>query len=521
MSEPQVLAPLEKTAMETVAGGTAADSEASAAAAADKASAVWDTLKWLCSFPAMLTTFLVGRVFYEARNFIIDPDFWWHLRVGRDILATHRFPTADVFSYTAKGTPWIAYEWLGEVALAGVWKLGGLFAMASLRFVLIAVVVLALYYLGTLRSGNCKAGFVPAGLLCSLVLLSFTLRPQMFGYLFLVVTLIVLEKFRQGVTWPIWVLPGIFLLWVNIHGSFIVGIGVMVVYLLAGVRSFELGGVQAIAWTQKQRIQLEAALLFSLAVLPITPYGTQLAVYPFDMMFRQPINVAWMLEWSPMPFDQIGGKLFLVVVALLVCLQFLFRFTWRLEEFLLVVGGTVMTCLHVRMLLVFIPFVVPVFAAIVARWTPAYDKAKEHYALNGLLIAGVVAAMIHYVPTSKNLEDSVSANFPVAAVAYVDSHGVLQPMLANYGFGGFLVSREHPVFIDGRGDLFERAGVLSDYVMLTHLRPGALSVLDRYGIASCMLQKNDPLSVVLAGSPKWKQVYTDGTATVFVRVSRL
>lgn len=476
-----------------------------------------ESAKWLVSFPAMLATALVGRLFYEARNFVTDPDVWWHVRVGGDILKTHHWPVLDTYSFTAAGTPWIAYEWLGEVALAFVAKMGGVFALGAFRFFLAAIVLLALYYYGTLRSGNCKAGFVPAGLLCSLVLLSFTLRPQMFGYLFLVILLIVLEWFRKGVAWPLWTLPFLFLAWVNTHGSFIVGVGVLVVYLLSGLRSFQLGGVEAVAWTRKQRLQLEMALLSSLAVLPVTPYGAQPALYPFDMAFNQPINVGWILEWRPIPFDQSGGKLFLAIIVLMLALQILFRFVWRLEELLLVFGGTVMTCLHVRMLLVFIPLIVPILATMVARWIPPYDKRKEHYALNALLIATIAAAMVHYVPSRASVEQKVGAEYPVAATAYMDSHHVPGPVLNTYAFGGYLVGVGQKVFIDGRADLYERSGVLSDYITLTLMKPGAFGVLDRYDIQSCLVLKDEPLAVALGLSPDWKRIYVDGTSAIFVR----
>src|SRR5262245_19527521 len=186
-----------------------------------------EALEWMFSFPGMLGVALMGMLFYEARIFQADPDTWWHIKVGLDILNTHHWPTVDPYSFTAANTPWIAYEWLGEVALALASKAGGVYGLAVFRFVITGLTLLALYYLGTVRSKNCKAGFVPAGLMASLVLLSFTLRPQMFGYLFLVLLLIVLEWFRRGVTWPIWTLPVMFLLWVNTHGSFIVGIGVL------------------------------------------------------------------------------------------------------------------------------------------------------------------------------------------------------------------------------------------------------------------------------------------------------
>jgi hypothetical protein len=377
--------------------------------------------------------------------------------------------------------------------------------------------MLGLYFYGTVRSGNCKAGFVSAGLMCSLAFLSFTLRPQMFGYLSFVALLIVLEWFRKGASWTLWTLPILFLFWVNAHGSFIVGIGVLAVYLCCGLKSFRIGSIEAIAWTAKQRMQLELALLGSLAMLPLTPYGTELAVYPFDMMFSQPINVNNISEWRPMPFDQTFGKIFLVVAVLLVVLQLMYRFTWRFEEALLAVGGTVMACVHARMLLLFVPFVVPIFATMMARLLPPYQRAKEHYILNGVLIVGVLAAMTYYFPSRDFLQKQLAAYFPIQAVDYLDSHEVPGPMLNAYYFGGYLVNTGRKVFIDGRGDLYERSGVLADYIRLSELQPGAFSILNRYQIASCLLYRTEKLAVVLEHSPEWKKIYTDDTAVLFVR----
>ena len=474
-------------------------------------------LKWVFSFPAMLGMILVGAVFYGCRSFFVDPDVWWHIRVGQEILRSHHWPTTDSFSYTAANSPWIAYEWLGDVILGGLAKLGGNVGLAALLTTLVAAVVLALYLLGTLRSGNSKASFVAVMTVSFLVLLSFNLRPQMFGYLFLVLLLIVLEAFRKGVSWPLWTLPFLFLAWVNIHGSFIVGIGVLVVYLCAGLRSFRLGDVEAVAWSAKQRLQLELALLLSLAVLALTPYGTQLAVYPFDMMFNQPLNVANIREWQAMPFDKVFGKVFLGVILLMFVLQVSYRFTWRLEELLLAIGGAAMACVHVRMLLLFVPFVVPLLATMLARWVPPYYKAKDQYVLNALLMGAIIAAMIHFAPSREALQQRVAQDYPAGAVAYLDSHNVPEPMLNAYYFGGYLVGTGRKVFIDGRGDLYERSGVLADYLTLTAVKPGALQILDRYQIASCLLTKDEPLAVVLANSPNWKRVYIDGTAALFVR----
>jgi hypothetical protein len=473
--------------------------------------------KRVFSFPAMLAMALVGRVFYEARNFFVDPDLWWHIKVGQDLLRTHHFPSTDPYSWTVAGQPWIAYEWLGEVALALVDRAGGVMALSAFLIILSSVIMLALYGLAASRAQNSKAGFVSALILCSLAFASFTMRPQMFGYLFLVLTLLVMEKFRQGVTWPLWTLPLIFLAWVNTHGSFIIGVGVVVLNLVAGLFTFQLGSVETVAWTRKQRIKLEACLLFCLAVLSITPYGVQLAVYPFDMAMSQPINVANVNEWRSMPFDVLGGKIFLGLIVISFILQMLFRFTWRLEEFLLAIGGAVMACLHIRFVLLFVPFFTPILAAMLARWIPAYQRPKDKFALNAVLMTGAILAMAYYRPTQKSLDEAVSKQFPVGALSYLADHPLSGKMLNTYGFGGYLIKAGIPTFIDGRGDLYERGGIFGDYVHLMKFKPGAFSILRNYDISVCMLSRDEELSVALLDSPNWQRVYIDKTSAIFVR----
>jgi hypothetical protein len=519
MNEPQTAIPMNRSSIDVPADvdPRVKQSTDPEQAAEKSSSRLVEGLKWAVSFPAMLGMFLIGRIFYEARGFVVDPDVWWHIKAGQDILRTHHWPTTDSYSFTAAGTPWIAYEWLGEIVLALVYRAGGVVALLVMLVVLGSIIILLLYWLATVRSGNSKAAFVSALALASLAFASFTLRPQMFGYLFLILTLLVMEKFRQGVSWPLWTLPLIFLAWVNTHGSFIIGIGVVALYLCAGLSSFQLGSVEAIAWTSKQRLQLEKALLFCLAVLPITPYGTQLAVYPFDMAFSQPINVANVNEWRPMPFELVGGKMFLGLVVIFFLLQMFCRFSWRLEEVLLVAGGTAMACLHVRFILLFVPFCAPVFAAMLARWVPAYMRQKDKYVANAVLMAAVVVAMFHYFPTRAALEKKVAETYPIGALEYLNAHPIPGKMLDYYGFGGYLVFAGRPVFIDGRGDLYERTGVFGDYVHLNEFDSGSLGILRNYGIDVCLLGTKQSLAAVLAVTPEWRRVYGDDTSVIFVR----
>lgn len=480
--------------------------------------AAWlETLKWVFSFPVMLGTALAGAVFYYGRSFVVDPDLWWHVKTGQMILATHHWPTTDPYSFTVHGQPWMAYEWGGEVLIGWVSRIGGIRALDFLLIALGAAVMTALYVLGTLRSGKSKAGFVAAAILLPLATPSFTLRPQMLGYLFLVLTLIALELFRQGKRWAAWLLPALMLAWVNTHGSYIVGLGAIFLYWICGLVEFRKGGIEAKRWTVKERRSLSLIFLLCLAALPITPYGTRLAGYPFNMAFSQPLNVSSIGEWQSMPFQSEWGKIFLAAVLVFFLLQMAFDFTWRIEELLLFVGGVVMACVHVRFLLLFVPFAVPLLATVAARWIDSYHRQKDKYILNALLMAGGLAAMLYYLPAQAKLDTRVAKDFPVQAVEYLRQHPVPRPMFNSYSFGGYLVNAGYKTFIDGRGDLFERGGVFADYMSLVRLKPGGLDVLRRYQIQSCLIERDEPLATVLLASPDWRRVYVDNVSALFVR----
>jgi hypothetical protein len=471
------------------------------------------------SFPAMLGVALIGRVFYEARLFSVDPDLWWHVKVGQDILASHHWPTVDPYSFTVAGQPWIAYEWLGDVLLGWIAKTGGLLGLEILLFALASIVMLALYGYATMKSGNSKAGFVVAGLMCSLAFASFSLRPQMIGYLFLILVLIIMEKFRQGKNKALWFLPPIFLLWVNTHGSFIIGIGVVVFYLVVGLWEFDAGTIEGHTWTRQQRVRLELALLLSLAVLPLTPYGTQVAVYPFNMAFGQPVNIANVQEWQPMPFELSGGKLFLIAVIAFLAAQMMMRIKMPAGDAALFFGGFAMACLHRRFLLLFVPFFAPLAASLVARWLPRYDRGKDHFYLNAAIMAAAVMGMGWYFPKTSDLEKAVARIYPVQAVEYLRQHPVPGPIFNSYGFGGYLVDKlpEQPVFIDGRGDLYERAGIFGEYVEVTQLHAAAFQILASHKIEACLLDRKEALATVLKAMPDWDLLYTDSVSALFVR----
>src|SRR5436190_14537080 len=100
----------------------------------------------------------------------------------------------------------MAAEGLGDALLALCARVGGLRGLDALTVAMTALIMLALYVFGSLRSGNSKAGFLAVAIQIGFIS-AFSLRPQMLGILFLVLTLIMLERFRQTQSRGVWLLP--------------------------------------------------------------------------------------------------------------------------------------------------------------------------------------------------------------------------------------------------------------------------------------------------------------------------
>jgi hypothetical protein len=475
------------------------------------------------SFPAFLGAMLVFAVFACVRTSSYDPDTWWHLTIGKQILATHAWPTTDHFSFTAFGNPWIAYEWLGAVVIALATQLGGIVGQKVLLVALSGAFMLLLYRYATLVCGNCKAAFVACAAVLAPAGLFFTLRPQLIGYIFLLVLLGCLEQFRQGKKKAIWFLPPLFLLWVNTHGSFALGFFVLAVWWLSGLVQFRYGGLETKVWTGRERLQLELAALSSLLATFCTPYGTRLFSYPLEMAILQPLNIASISEWQSLDPSLTMGKWFLAFLLTLFLAEILLRPTHRLDTLALLLFSIVMASLHRRFLVVFIVIVTPWLATLISRWVPPYRPETDKPLLNAVLMVAAVGGLLAFFPTRQILRQGLRRNYPVAAVNYLNSHHLPGPMLNEYGWGGYLIytrGPEHKVFIDGRADIYEYSGTLADYRDITQLKPDTLFLLRKNHIHTCLLRRRTPLRNFLAALPEWKIVYQDELSTILVNNPR-
>jgi hypothetical protein len=496
-------------------------------------SAIARTFRKVFSFHTFLAGLLLGGAYigtftnlHQTPSSLSHPLRWvesdtlWHIAVGDLILKTHTWPTHDIYSFTVHGSPWIAYEWLGEVVMSFVWRAGNLHGLAILVMALISVIILALFYYAYLGSKNVKSAFAATAVLLPLAAISWTMRPQMFGYVFLIATLIVLKRFREGFKRGIWLLPLIFLLWTNSHGTFVLGFGVLGIYWLSGLKEIHLGDLYSRRWTPGERQQLELIALLCLVASIITPYGTQLAAYPLEMAGTQPMIIKIVQEWQPLSISASYGKLFVVLILAFWILITMRRVRIRLEDMALLLIAMVETFMHARFMLLFVPVFAPLLAEAIAPWFPAYDETKDHPVLNFALVALIIAGMVEFFPSNASLQHQLNSEMPSGAVRFLRAHQDLRPTFNNFFWGGYLIQHRGSagkVFIDGRLDIYEYSGVLADYMSIVSLQPDAEMLLRKYHVRSCLIPPDSPLAVLFTASPGWKKVYSDRISTVFVR----
>jgi len=174
------------------------------------------------------------------------------------------------------------------------------------------------------------------------------------------------------------------------------------------------------------------------------------------------------------------------------------------------------------MLFVFGILSAPILCRLIAPWASdptEAQTAKTRWLPNFILIAASIAILVSAFPSPQELTDQVARQSPVKAVEFIQSHHLSGPMLNDYTFGGYLIwaAPERPVFVDGRADIFDWTGVLSEYQSWANLRSDPNQLLDKYNIGYCLLQRQSPIARVIGLLQNWKQIYSDDNAVILVR----
>lgn len=461
------------------------------------------------SFKVVLTLLVVTLVFVLSRKGISDPDIWWHLHNADYLVQHHSLPRADMYSFTVPGHPWINHEWLAELPYYFGWRALGLGGIQAVMFSILSLIFLGVLYLCYRETGHYKASIMATCFAVFLGSISFGPRTILFGYADLVLLLIVLQRFRQKGHAPLWMIPPLFCLWANTHGSWLIGMMIFSAVIGAGLFKGEWGFVGAEAWTPSQRKYLLMSWGASLAALFVNPFGARLVFYPLDLAFRQKLNIEHVAEWVSVNFHDTRGKIVLVLLMVLLVSALLRARRWTVAELALVLFALYSGLTYIRFLFLLGIVIAPVLAK-TFDFVPRYRREMDTPVVNFFVIVLLIGAVVDYWPRDGRLQVLIGEQYPAEAVSYLQAHPPSGRVLNFYLWGGYLNWRDPSVkiFIDSRVDIFEHSGVLKDYLDLLGLNDAAL-LLDKYKIRYVLFPRGEPLTYVLQHDSKWKVLYSD------------
>jgi hypothetical protein len=453
-------------------------------------------LPWLAGAGVYLLLLALGA------RLLYDPDSYSHIAVGRWILAHGAVPVTDPFSFSMHGAHWIAFEWLSEVIYASVYALAGWPGV-----VVLAAAAIALSFALMLRFLLRDLAPTPALLLllAALALLAphMLARPHVLTLPVMVAWAAALVRsMDERARPPYWALP-LLTLWANLHGSVVLGVG------LIGPAALEaLLQEDKHAWP---RIVLRWLPFGALAVVAacLTPYGPGPLLVPLTTLGLGHA-LTTIVEWRPQDFGHFGTFEFLLLLGMFGLSR---GVKLPLVRVLVVLGLLHFSLAQVRntdLLAMLAPLYL---AAPLARQIKMQRDAHAAGAARGFVLAAAAAIVVATGLALMRPVHPDQYNTPRAAITATDLEHA-GPVLNDYRFGGYLIFAGIPTFIDGRGELFGGKFIerYNRDLSLADL-PDFLKLLDQYKIRATLLSPDTPAVKLL----DWQRVYGDKVAVVHER----
>jgi hypothetical protein len=294
--------------------------------------------------------------------------------------------------------------------------------------------------------------------------------------------------------------------WINLHGSWLIGFALLVLYILCGLFSFEKGSFEQQAFCRADRNRLLQVLAASLAALMVNPYGWRLIWNPFDMMFYQTLNIKSVQEWQPLSLAWAAGWAVFAAIGLLVLANCLCGRKWKIFEFALLFFAWFAAFDHMRFTFMAAVLAVPLLTVDVARSFFSEPDEKTIPAMNALFMIGALCVLAYIFPTNAVLKDGLAARFPLQTIASI------QPSWRTFnqdGLGGIMDFNHRSPFVDSRWDIFEHHGQLQDFLNVSSFKE-PLKTLDKNRIDHVLILANWPLATLLDESSGWHVIRQEG-----------
>jgi hypothetical protein len=502
-------------------------------------------LRW---FPSTDFTYVVVALCVIASLSLLLPiqpeDFWWNMALGRETWQGRGLPAVDTFSYTKSGEPIFVHGWLPQVLFYLLFSAGGAVLIAVTQAFVLAGTYGLLLLLCVKRGASPR--FAAIHLLAVAVPLSasnWNVRPQTYALVLFVLMLLVLHRWQRqdepslsSAFWKcrLWALPLLMLLWVNMHGSFVLGgllIGLTFIAELARrwLESRPPGWMakESLARPQPSLAALLVAGALAAAVIPINPTGLDIIRFTLTCA-RDPDRRVNSVEWrSPTVNEADGPIFFLAVVGVFVVLVLARRRASLLELFQL--GAFFWLGLQgVRYIVWFALVLVPILARLLSAPRGRNETATlpDRSPLNAVLVSLAGALVVALLPPLKPFWLSgrnchlLSLDTPVAAVNALEE---ISPrprrLFHSCSAGSYLMwaAPEQGIFIDSRLQDFYHPKLVADYCTIT-AGEHVPELLAEYQFDGLLLSRvhHPRLIELIEALPDWREAYADSTHIIFV-----
>lgn len=479
-----------------------------------------------------------------------DAGIGWHIRAGQEILATHTIPRVDSFSSTMGGKPWFAWEWLYDLLVGQLEASLGLNGVVWFTAIVIAAVFSWTYRLLILRGTNVLVALVLVLLAVSASMIHFLARPHVVSWLFALAWFWILEsserewfdgRDRQNSGW-LWALPLLMLVWVNMHGGFLVG------FVLLGI--FWAGAMWN--WFRAKQIRIEelfpriaagkraralaGAGLLSLAASLVNPFGWRLHAHIYSYLSNR-FLMDHIDEFRSPDFHGVAQRCFLILLLITLAALVARGRQLRMSEIMTVLFAVYSGLYASRNIPVSSVLLVMVVGT---RLSPVLSQpspgpgffqrmAAVESALRGHVWPILIVVLTFWIAgaggklaSSLGMDAHFDAKrMPVEAVNYLKNHEIKGPVLSPDYWGGYLIYRLYPatrVVVDDRHDLYGEQ-FFKSYLKMIRGEPEFEEFLAGRDIGCILLPREAPLATILLESRRWRAIYVDDTAITLVGTS--
>jgi hypothetical protein len=429
-----------------------------------------------------------------------DNSFLTHVATGRLILA-HGVPTTDPYTFTALGRPWVVESWLASVTYRGLENLAGGHGLQVMHAVLCALLG-ALGWMLTRPARQLGGRILAASALLAVGTGYWSSRPLLIALVLFAVLVVMVETD----TGPPWALVPLVWVWLNVHGSWPLGLGYLVLRMIGRrVDGAELGRLP--------RLFGFGAIGAVLGVF--NPMGLRLVAYPLTVLTHHQA-FAHIVEWQTPSFADPVNVAFLVEVLLAVILLVARRGT--VEDVLVVAFFGAAALLASRNVPVAALLVTPVLARGLAGMGTLDGARRGVVPAVGLL--ALVALGVALTAGSLGRPAYNLSLYPVQEVSWLSQHHLVPGRVATTDYVGnyleFRFGTRAEAFVDDRADVFPPA-VEKDYGVLLSGSAGWQKVLARYRFDVVLWPRSEALASLISEDRGWTVRMSDRHWVVAIR----